>query len=248
MLERIDEGTIKEAVDSVTIKQTEEILNQMKKSICKIKGKLTGTGFFCYINYEDKDIPCLITNYHVLDDNFIKQNKKIEISMNDNDKIEDIFIDEKDILYLSPRNEYDAIIIKLKKVEEYINFLQLDDKLFNKNSEKGYESIYILHYPNGANASVSYGKGIKFVSDDDKYDIEHKCNTLSGSSGGPILNLSTLQVIGLHKGAIKQNNEFNIGTLLKFPLIELKNSKKACEIKIGKEHGIGFLVKYLFLI
>ena len=46
MLERIDEGTIKEAVDSVTIKQTEEILNQMKKSICKIKGKLTEPDFF----------------------------------------------------------------------------------------------------------------------------------------------------------------------------------------------------------
>ena len=86
MLETMDEGIIKEAVDSITIKQTEEILNQMKKSICKIKGKFTGTGFFCYINYEDKEIPSLITNYHVLDDNYIKQNKKILINMNDNDK------------------------------------------------------------------------------------------------------------------------------------------------------------------
>ena len=248
MLERIDEGTIKEAIDFVTIKQTEEILNQMKNSICKIKGKSTGTGFFCYINYEDTDIPCLITNYHVLDDNFIKQRKKVGISMDDNDKIGDIFINEKDILYLSPKNEYDTIIIKLKKIEKHINFLQLDDKLFNKNSEKGYESIYILHYPNGANASVSYGKGIKFVSDDNKYNIEHKCNTLPGSSGGPILNLSTLKVIGLHKGTIKINNEtqFNISTLLKFPLIELKNRKKVCEITIGKEHCIGFFSKIPF--
>ena len=233
MLERIDEGIIKEAVDSVTIKQTEEILKQMKQSICKIKGKLTGTGFFCYINYKEKDIPCLITNYHILNDNYIQQNKKIEISMNDNDKNEDIFINEKDIIYASPRDKYDTIIIKLEKVEGFINFLKLDDKLFNKNSEKGYESIYILHYPNGSNASVSYGKGIEFISNVNKYDIQHKCCTLPGSSGGPILNLSTLKVIGLHKGVIKNNVEiqYNIGTLLKFPLIELINPKKVFKFK-----------------
>ena len=260
MSERIDEGIIKEAIDSITIKQTEEILNQMKKSICKIKGKFTGTGFFCYINYEDKEIPSLITNYHVLDDNYIKQNKKIEISMNDNDINEEIFINEKDIIYSSPKNEYDAIIIKLQKEEEYIHFLKLDDKLFNKNSEKGYESIYILHYPNGSNASVSYGKGIKFVSKDNNYEIEHKCNTLFGSSGGPILNLSSLKVIGLHRGAIKSKDEIrvNIGTLLKFPLNELKNNKikeikmklninnKICKIKIGKKQSIGFFCKIPF--
>ena len=48
MEEKIKEGIIKEAVDFITIKQTEEILNQMKRSICKIKinGAKTGTGFF----------------------------------------------------------------------------------------------------------------------------------------------------------------------------------------------------------
>jgi len=37
MLERIDEGTIKEAVDSVKIKQTEEILNKWKNQFVKLK-------------------------------------------------------------------------------------------------------------------------------------------------------------------------------------------------------------------
>ena len=230
MEERIEEGIIKESIDSITIKQTEEILNQMKNSICKIKGKATGTGFFCYINYEGKEIPCLMTNYHVLDNDFIKEKKMIEISMNDNEINEEISIKEKDIIYLSPNNEYDTIIIKLQKEENYINFLKLDDKLFNKNSEKGYESIYILHYPNASFASVSYGKGIKIINN---YDIEHRCNTLSGSSGGPILNLTTNKVIGIHKGAINKNNnvKFNIGTLLKFPLNEIKNNINKNNIK-----------------
>ena len=144
MEERIEEGIIKESIEPVTIRQTEEILKQMKKSICKIKGKITGTGFFCYVYYKGKDIPCLMTNYHILDDNFIKIKKKVEISMNDNDINEVISIKEKDIIYLSSNNEYDTIIIKLQKEENYINYLKLDDKLFNKNSEKGYESICFL--------------------------------------------------------------------------------------------------------
>ena len=53
---RIDEGIMDESVTFITIKQTEEILKQMKQSICKIKGKLIGTGFFCYINYVRKRI------------------------------------------------------------------------------------------------------------------------------------------------------------------------------------------------
>ena len=225
MEEIIEEGIIKEGVDFITIKQTEEILNQMKKSICKINGTKTGTGFFCYINYEEKDIPCLLTNYHILDEKFIKKNKKIEISMNDNDINEDLFVEEKDIIYSSPKDKYDTIIIKLKKEEKYINFLKLDDKLFNKNSEKGYESIYILHYPNASKASVSYGKGFILKNTENNYDIEHKCNTLFGSSGSPILNLTNNKVIGIHKGCAKIKDEviFNIGTLLKFPLKELKN-------------------------
>jgi surface protein len=80
---------------------------------------------------------------------------------------------------------------------------------------------------------VSYGKGIKFCNKDNNYDIEHRCNTLSGSSGGPILNLTTNKVIGIHKGAINKNSiaKFNIGTLLKFPLNEIKNNINKNNIK-----------------
>ena len=115
MSERTDEGTTIGAVDFVTIKQREIISMQLQKSICKIKGKLVGTGFFCYINYENKNIPCLMTNYHLLDYKFIKDNNKIEIIINDNKIKEDIIINIEDIIYKSKKNEYDLIIIKLKE-------------------------------------------------------------------------------------------------------------------------------------
>ena len=237
MSEKIDEGIIIGSVDFATIKQTETILSQMKKSICKIKGKLFGTGFFCHIKYDKKDIPCLMTNYHVLDEKHIKENNKIKISMNDNAINEEIKINEQDIIYLSKRDEYDLIIIKLKEGQHYmnnINYLELDDNLFNENSKNGYESIYILHYPNAQNAAVSYdGNGITY-DDKKKYDIQHKCNTLSGSSGGPILNLLTNKIIGIHKGFIQKKDgmKYNIGTFLKEPLEEINNKNNDIFIPI----------------
>ena len=141
MSERINEGIIKGAVDYVTVKQTQKILMQMEKSICKIKGKLKGTGFFCRIKYENKYIPCLMTNFHILDKEYIKNNNKIEISMNDNVINKEIIINKQDIIYQSKKDEYDLIIIKLKEGQEYmenINYLELDENLFNKNSKKGY--------------------------------------------------------------------------------------------------------------
>ena len=222
MSERTVEGTTTGAVDSLAIKQKETISMQLQKSICKIKGKLIGTGFFCYINYENKNIPCLMTNYHILDDKYIKDNNKIEIIINDN-KI-NIIINIEDIIYKSKKDEYDLIIIKLK--EEYmknINYLELDDNLFNESSLKEYKSIYILHYLNGQNASVSYGKDIIY-DPNYKYDIQYKCNI--DSSGGPILNLLSNKIIGIHKGCIQKNDgiKYNIGTLLKYPLKEINNN------------------------
>ena len=238
MSERIDEGTIIGAVDYLTIKQMKQITLQMEKSMCKIQGKLTGTGFFCHINYDNKRVPCLMTNFHILDKEYIIQkSNKIEISINDNKIIEEIIIKPEDVIYSSKRNEYDLVIIKLKEGQEYmknINYLELDENLFIKNSLKGYKSIYILHYPNSQNAAVSYGNGIAYDENKSKFDIQHKCNTLEGSSGGPILNLSTNKVIGIHKRCIQKisGEKYNIGSFLKEPLEEIKNKNSEDDINI----------------
>ena len=132
MSERTDVIVISDTVGYVTTKQMETILMQMKKSICMIKGKPTGTGFFCRINYENKDIPCLITSYQVIDNKYIKENKKIEINLNDNEINEDIILSQEDIIYTDKKDEYGLIIIKLKEYHEYmknINYLELDNNI-----------------------------------------------------------------------------------------------------------------------
>ena len=59
----------------ISIKGTKKILEQMEQSVCKIykKDGKNETGFFCNIKYENKEIPVMMTNYHVINDNYIKK-------------------------------------------------------------------------------------------------------------------------------------------------------------------------------
>ena len=244
----IEEEKIKGTIDSLTSKKLGIIYTQMKKSICKIFGENIGTGFFCKIIYKNKKISVLITNYHIINDKFLEKNKAIKISLN-NEKIVDIInINKNNKIYSSPINKYDIMIIKIEKEKDIYNYLELDEQLFNNNSEKLYEdkSIYVLHYPNNDITSVSFGYGLKKL---DQYYIKHFCNTESCSSGGPILNLSTNKVIGIHKGCMKSQNrdKFNIGTLLKYPLIDIKEiiNEIKMEVKIENSWDINRDIYFL---
>ena len=194
--------------------------------ICKIDGNKAGTGFFCKIKRGEELIPVLITNYHVIDDNYMKKNKYLKFYINDKSHIIDLNSESK--IYSSSNNEYDMMIIRLKD-GQVNNYLDIDEDIFEDNSENYYEkdSIYILHYANAEEAKVSFGKGIKKV---DNYDIKHLCHTEPGSSGGPILSRMTNKVIGIHKGSIGRGKcDYNIGTFLKYPLNEVKNQNKPKE-------------------
>ena len=224
----------------VTIEGTNIILEQMKKCICKIENKNgNGTGFLCYIPYKNKKLEVMMTNNHIINEDIIKNNKSIEISLNDNKEKKIINIEKRKI-YTSIK--YDTTIIPINSEEDKINnFLEIDEEIFNNNIYN--KSIYILQYPRinlgEQKASVSYGilKNIQ-----DEYNIIHYCYTEHGSSGSPILNLLNKKIIGIHKESVKKYN-YNRGTYLKYPIIEYINNiylnKKGNEInmiiKIEKE-------------
>ena len=77
----IKEGKIKGAIDAIPLEKAEKITEQMKTCICMVYGELIGTGFFCKVLYKDKYIPVLITNYHIISDEFIKNNKKLKYQL-----------------------------------------------------------------------------------------------------------------------------------------------------------------------
>ena len=197
-------------------------LSYMENYIYKIHGTTTGTGFFCEIKYNEEKIPVLITNYHVINDEYFENYKYLKVDIKNGFHMININKDSK--LYSSTDDKYDIMIIKINKDDKNIkNYLEIDSNIFEPDSLSKYENedLYILHYPNSERVYISYGKGIRKKG---KYDIKHECNTDFGSSGAPILSSSTNKVIGIHKGKnIKNKSEaYNVGTFLKVPLDELK--------------------------
>ena len=240
-----DQNNITDSVEPVNIEGTKKILNQLMNCICKIKIKgIFGTGFFCKIPFKNETIKVFMTNYHVLNENDLKENKKLNLLLNDEKEyiIIDLEIERK--IYFN--KDYDITIIELKDEDKIKDYLELDDNLLKDNLDIIYKSksIYTLHYPNEKNACVSYG----LLNTLDNYNIMHKCFVNNYSFGSPILNLENNKLIGMQtKGS---NHSDNMGTLLKLPLQDFINKNfinvdknsiiiNNIEYKIIKELGKG---------
>ena len=145
----IKETLLKSYPIPITIESTKKILNQMQNCICKINnsnGK--GTGFFCYIsnpdNPNEKKMPVLITNNHVINKKIITENKSIKLTLDEDDKVKiNIDLNVKRKIYTSDEKIYDTTIIEIKpedKLNEK-NFLELDIKIFDDDIDIN-EDIY----------------------------------------------------------------------------------------------------------
>ena len=201
----------------MNIEGTTKILAQLMNCICKIKIKGTyATGFFCKFSYKKQAIKVFMTNYHVLNEKDFGETKKLNLSLNDEKETKTIDLSIERKTYFN--KDYDITLIELKDEDKIKDYLELDDNLFQDNSELFYKnkSIYNLHYQNGENACVSYG----LLHNIDKYNIMHNCSIDNNSSGSPILNLQSNKVIGIHN---KNSINYNIGTLLKLPIKDFIN-------------------------
>jgi len=198
------------------------ILKQMEKNICKIKiGESRGTGFFCKIPFPNINnlLSVLITNNHIISENLLfKNDEKISIVIENEN--EEIIIDLNNRMKYTSK-DFDVTIIEIKEKDNIKNYLELDDKIIddivnNNNKLVKYkdETIYIIQYPFGK-LSVSYGI-LEKIYEDKKYNFFHKCSTVYGSSGSPILNLNN-KIIGIHKES-KGNSNNNIGEFLNYPI------------------------------
>ena len=226
--EIIEEKYLEDYPIPITLENTEIIISQMQKSICKIymDNGAKGTGFFCRVPYPDKNhyINCLVTNNHVIDEPYLDKNKNIELSINNN-KIEKIIKIDNRRVYTNKL--YDTTIIEIFEEKDDIkDFLDIDFDLNGEILKNQYtnKSIYVLQYPKNEKVSVSYGI-IKNIDLSNNYDILHLCSTDIGSSGSPIFNILSNKIIGIHKGA-SNTKKFNKGTLLFFPLKEFLSKIK----------------------
>ena len=221
-----NEGYIDKSPIPVSIKDTEKIIDQMKKCVCKIKNdKVKGTGFFSKIPYKNELKNVLITCNHILDENDIK-NGNILLSINNEETYKNIKIEVDDNRLIFTDKDLDITIIEIIKkdnIENNINsYLEVDKRLKFEFIKEIYqkESLYILNYPKGEDIVVSYG----ILNDINNKEIYHNCSTEQGSSGSPIISLKTFQLIGIHKASCLHKN-LNKGLFIKYVIDELNKIK-----------------------
>ncbi|MDQ3233600.1 MAG: serine protease [Pseudobdellovibrionaceae bacterium] len=73
----------------------------------------------------------------------------------------------------------------------------------------------VVGYPKGRALSVSANCIATLESDPQSQIFHHRCDTLPGNSGSPVLNAATLEVIGVHNG--DADNSENYGSYLPVP-------------------------------
>lgn len=135
-------------IPPITKAQTKIISSQLDTCICKImeNEKCIGTGFFCRIRNpdENKRLPVLITNNHVLNEKALDINNKIKITLDDDKIKKDILITDSRLTFSC--KDLDTTIIEIKPEDEIDTFLDVDENAFKKDYSKFYEKyspIYI---------------------------------------------------------------------------------------------------------
>ena len=225
------------------------LVDLTKTHVCKItcKDGTHGTGFFCYIPIGwGNFLPALLTNNHVLNKNDIQAGETIEFSLNNDYKEFKLLLDNTRKIYTN--EYYDVTIIEIKEDDNIDgkSFFDLDKQIFQEDSINTFRNrqIYLLHYPKGIKMEISPGLIKNINEEEERKTIHHLCDTSGGSSGSPIINTGNFKVIGIHKGAPRGAQNYNLGTLLKEPIekfneeIKTKKSNKDNKDSIGNENNI----------
>ena len=142
----------------ITYECTKKIIEQMERSICKIKiGDERATGFFFKIPFPDEKnmLRVFITNNHVIDENLLnKKDANISIFIKEEKGKREINLNNR-MKYTN--KDFDTTIIEIKEKDNIKNYLELDDNIIkslsnkedNNNDEYEDKSIYIIQYPDG---------------------------------------------------------------------------------------------------
>ena len=196
----------------VNNQQLTKILDQMNKSLYKVneKERMFETGFFCYVKIKEKlkekNIPVLSINKIVRLEEY-----KDEVNVSINKKTKNIKLG--DTKYQN--EEYNMTIIEIKENKrDKIQFLEIDDAIYEENSEMYYDKkpIYIIQWKNMKdlnNSSLSYGVIKEMNKNEFKYSSEMKTNPKISL----IFNSSNNKLIGKHETNLpkyKQGKFFGI--------------------------------------
>ena len=226
----------------VSKKITKKILVQMENSFFKVEGNENDNNVccFCRIKYKNKKIPVIMINKYLIDLEFINS---IVIQINNEFKTfkfgKTRFINKN----------FDVSIIEIADDKfENIDFLEIDDKLYEKESQMFYykENIYIIQIDNKNEISVSYGMVNNIINK----HIYYYCNLTQNCKSFCIFNLSNNKLIGINSNNPKVSNRgiFLKNTINKFIDIYKQNIKKYNEINISIEVNKEDVYKSIYIL
>ena len=206
------------------------LIKKKFKAICKIlNGEHPGTGFFCKINLNGKEIKALFTNNHVLGSNRIKVGSKINL-LNNKSEIT-IEINKKRFICSSRNLDYTCIQIL---PEDNINdFLKIDRQIYEEYMEEysndsimdeyKLQNLILVQYCRKNEGAIYYSTGS--LENFDGTRIFYKIPIQFGAKGAPILSLNnSLDVIGMHrKCGSRKKRILNNGIFFNRILIDIQS-------------------------
>ena len=190
---------------------------QNNKCLCKVKcnnGKYIN-GFLCvipFINIHNL-LPVLITNNDILDDNELKDKKKIYF--NNEKTIYEIVINSSRKTFISKKYNITFIEILEKDKININSFLYIDEDIFKSLDNFQNKAINLIYY--GQNQNIEYTDGKINVINEKNCNIEFICDNQLTEPGCPILS-SNNKIIGIYKSQNHQNSNIYNGLLLKEPI------------------------------
>ena len=220
----------------------------VSKGTGKIEYQVNGDNHFssCFLlkfeRNNGKPFFCIMTNAHAINSEIIEKEKEIKIRYDNEQKDLLIKLSKQERIMLNfMEQNIDIMIIEIipkddiDKTDKTKYFLIpksniKEESLLNKD-------IQIIQFPNGEDLSCSKGKITKIVNVNKHPSMFfHEASTLPGSSGSPIVLEKEEEVIGIHKGSLKDNGK-NIGLFIGRVVDKIKNYKRNGTYKEFYENG-----------
>ena len=177
-----------------------------KSSIC----------FFTHIKFRNETIPVMISNSRIFNENFLANNNKITIRINNLQKS----IEFGDTKYIN--KNYDLSIIEINEEKsDKIYYLELDEKIYEEEPELYYdkETIFIINKNKENDNLVSFG----FINRIYNSEIDYFSYQYIIKEFWPIFNSFNNKLIGIYKCPYKY---YNKGILLTYIIKEFINDYK----------------------
>ena len=220
-----NEEKVKEG-ENLTAKKNKILLEKADNSVCEIiKENGYGSGFICKIRYDKEEIYCLITNNHVITREMIICEDNIEIRVNN--EIKRISLKGNRRIWTDEEIDFTCIEIKEEdKIIEKENMFEIDKNNYNKEYDiEEYDKRGIVIPSIGVTKEIELPQGVIYYIEKNKEMFWHNCNTEPGFSGGVIILIRNLKIIGIHKGYDKKNKK-NVGIYIKEIINNIKEEKE----------------------